>query len=155
MKLTLSSDSQILRDLQEQYSKSRSKHRKLVRSIHAKESIARDMKLMKNPASTFAQIRASKRACAGKIHKLQVGPVSFFGDRVPDGFYASIQELKTRNKDVLYSQHFQSASFDYENILELSRESRDIRPISEIQSLELLKSMKPDVNDLYSITPSH
>ena len=149
-------DSPVVLQMQKQYSEHRSSHRKLLRAIQAREAINRDSNLLNNPASTFAKIRASRRATAGKIHELKVGSLKFVGDRVRDGFYTSVNYLKSRNKELLDgSANFQCIKNDYQNILKLSKDSRDIEPISELQSLHILENMKADVNDLYSVTPNH
>ena len=154
--LSTSADSPELIQMTKQYSLYRSQHRKLIRSVHAKEAISRDSNLMKNPGTTFAHIRASRRANAGKIHKLNVGDSTFFGENVPDGFFMSVHQLKTRNNDVLEtSPHFLNISSDYHNIIKLSKDSKDIEPITEMQSLQILESVKSDVFDIHGITPNH
>ena len=111
---------------------------------------------MKCPSNTFSQIRRTRRCTAGKLQKLVVGDRVFSGDKVPDGFFSSIKDLKMRNVDDLYkSGHFQDIEMDYENILKLCEESRPIKPITEKEALDLLQRMKNDVTDLYSITPRH
>ena len=108
------------------------------------------------PLNTFSQIRRTRRCAAGKLQKLVVGDRVFSGDKVPDGFFSSIKDLKMRNVDDLYkSGHFQDIEMDYENILKLCEESRPIKPITEKEALDHLQRMKNDVTDLYSITPSH
>ena len=149
-------DSPGVRELQSLYGSHRTQHRKLIRSFKAADSIARDASLMTNPSATFSRIRSSNKASAGKLSKLIVGDKAFIGDRVPDGFYAAMKDLKMRDYDKLKtSPHFHDFSCDYMNILKLSKSSKGIKPITESESLQILQSMKSDVLDFFSVSPNH
>ena len=131
-------------------------HRKLTRSSNAREAAIRDYKLMNSPDETFAQIRGSKRHKLGNLNKLVVGSVVYTGDAVNEGFYTSIEMLKSRDSSrLLSSAAFQDFSKDYENIIKLAQKSPPIKPITEVESFNLLLRMKSNVCDLYNITPSH
>ena len=78
------------------------------------------------------------------------------GDQVPDGFYTAIKELKMKNEHKINNPvQFRDFCNDYENILKLCRESNPIKPVTESESLAILKRMKKDISDVYSITPQH
>ena len=82
------------------YKEAKFLHRKLVRRSLAEDAIKRDEDLLKDPKSTYRRIRNSRRNQAGKVHKLRVADRTYIGDRVPDGFYDSVKQLKTKNKSL-------------------------------------------------------
>jgi len=145
-----------LQKIQQEYSQQRTKHRKLLRSFRAEEAVKRDSVLMSNPSATFARIKKAKRQNIEKLHQLKVGPSVCIGEKVPDGFYALISDLKKRPKSTMKSSSdIQDFTYDYLNILNLSKTSKQVKPITETESLDILLSMKSGVNDLYSVTPQH
>ena len=80
----------------------------------------------------------------------------YTGEFVPDGFFDSISQLKSRDVDTLKAdQKFTEFTSDYLNILEICRHGSPIPPISERESFELMQKMKPDVNDVYGVTVNH
>ena len=156
MKLTGLHDSETVKNASAHYRYQRSQHRKLCRSIRAREAFNRDHKLMNSPSATFTFIRASKRCRMGNLNKLHVGQETFVGDNVPDGFYSAIKTLKTKDKISLKkSPYYDGFVKDYRNILELSKNSEPIPPITEVQSTEILHKLKPGVSDFFNITPNH
>ena len=149
-------NSNAARSLKLEYTNSRTQHRKLGRQFKAKDASTRDQNILKNPSTTYRKLRAYKRGKHGKIHKLKVGEKVYVGDAVPDGFFDSISELKTRDTAALQnSDNFTSFSMEFSNILELCKIGSPIPPISEEKSLKLLQRMKPDVSDFYGVTPNH
>ena len=111
---------------------------------------------MNSPASTYSRIRAAKRSSLGKLEKLVVGSKVFNGDNVCDGLYTALGNLKTRDHEKLdAAPNFNDFVKDYENIIHLAECGLPIKPITEEESLNLLLKMKPNVTDLYNITPSH
>ena len=84
-------DSKKIGDLKAAYNKARVEHRKLERSIKAKDAVDRDTKfysiLSNDPSSIFNSIKRAKRAKAGKINKLKVKDRTYVGDSVKYGFY--------------------------------------------------------------------
>ena len=156
LKSKYSATSSVVQEFMNIYKVERSRHRKLCRTFKAKEAAERDALLLKNPTATYSLIRRSKRNQSSKLHKLVVDQETFVGENVPDGFFTAIKQLKERNDAALAdSLDFQEFQQDYENILKLCKESTPIKPITELESLEILKQMKPNVCDLYSITPAH
>ena len=149
-------NSPIVNEFRLKYNTERTRHRKLCRMFKARETMNRDARLLKDPSVTFTQIRRSKRCQAGKLHKLTVGQDTFYGDTVPDGFYTAISQLKMRNEtELAESNPFCEFQRDYENIMKLSYMSEPIKAITELEALKILNTMKPDVSDLFSITPNH
>ena len=51
--------------------------------------------------------------------------------------------------------HFQSTLYDYKNIVKMCESRQKMPPISVEQSTEILRCVKPEVNDYYSITANH
>ena len=120
----------------------------------------RDVKLSNilstNPAAAHRSLRTSKNAAISDINILKVGNKVYTGKNVPDGFYDSLSSLKAPDMAPLYSSlPYQETLLDYENILKLTSNSRQIPPISPKDATQLLYSLKADVNDFYSVTANH
>jgi hypothetical protein len=80
----------------------------------------------------------------------------YLSENVADGFYDSISALKKLNREALStSASFQSASDSYENILKICKSGSKVPPVSLDIAEEILKSIRPSVNDFYSITAAH
>ena len=131
-------------------------HRRLIRTLVMQEDYSRDEKffslLSSNSSSIFRKIRASKSSSTRKIQELKVGDKEYQGDYVKNGFFDSLSSLKTRSNTSL---HASNITEDYQNILDICRNKKDLPNISLTDSLELLHRMKNSVNDLYSITTLH
>ena len=111
--------------------------------------------LTSNPKSLFSSIRNKKRQSV-KIHKLNVGSETFTGDDVGKGFFQSISKLKTKNSSELSSsKSFQQILTDHQHILAICQSGSKIPPISLNSATKLLKSIKSQVADYYSISALH
>ena len=146
--------------LREEYRASRAAHQKLVRRQRAIEASVRDSFsssiLSKNPVPLFKHIKSSRHNKCSRIKKLHVKNKTYVDENVPDGFYNSISTLKTRDNATLEnSATFQEFASDYKNILEISKGGDKIPALSEKDSLDILMNMKPDVNDVFGLTPNH
>ena len=131
-------------------------HRKLCRNLKAKASLERDVKLLSNPAATFASIRMARRSRAGTLQKLTVNDKIYYNEAVKDGFFESIKQLKTKDHDrLMRGSNYSDFLNDYTYIMKICQDSPPIQQISEEKALELLNRLKPHVPDLYSITPAH
>ena len=132
-------------------------HRKLVRSYKACESVKRDQKLFSfasgNPNIINKSLKQSKTNSCTKIQSLTVGSKVYTGESIPDGFYDSLLTLKTQS--IPSTPQLQSLFDDYDGIVELCTSGPEIPHISLKTSTDILSSMRPAVNDLYSITASH
>ena len=85
-----------------------------------------------------------------------MGEQIYKGDTVPDGFFHSMHNLKHPDMDIITnSPHFQETDSDFKNILQLCKSGAPIPPISPEMSADILHSVRPDVNDFYSITANH
>ena len=136
-------------------------HRKLVRAEDVDEEVKRNNNLhdilTRNPSSFHKAIRNSKNSLSsGNTQKLVVGGKVYLGEQVADGFFDSLKSLKSIDQVVLDdSETYSDFKKDYINILELCRSGKPVPEISEKKAFEILKTIKPEVNDLYSITAKH
>ena len=135
-------------------------HRRLIRKSRMHSNISRDTKLntimSADPCNLFKAVKRSKNNSAIKIHKLNVGEKLYEGSQVPDGFYDSISSLKKLDHVALSSSaSFMSSSEEYKNILKICSKAPKVPLMSEQKAKEILESIRPSVNDFYSITSSH
>ena len=109
-----------------------------------------------DPRTLLKTIKKNKSDSNTKIHKLKVGHKVFTGTLVSDGFYDSLSSLKAPDMTKIRSStSFQSTVADYEMIRKICSTGLKIPEISARDATEILYSLKPDVNDLYSITARH
>ena len=123
------------------------------------DSYDRDIKLNSvisgDPSAIYKSIKSHKSS-SSQIQSIRVGGNTYRGDCVPDGFYDSMSRLKCPDMSAIKSSpQFQSTLADYENIIKICKSRQPIPSISPTLSLEILKSVKADVNDFYSITANH
>ena len=112
--------------------------------------------LHRNPASLFKAIKSNKRNSSKSVPFITTGGRKFVGEKVPDGLYESIANLKRVDSTKLSeSPMYQSWTEDYNYILQLCKNRRDIPPLSLDQSTSILFRMKSCVRDFWSITPLH
>ena len=108
-----------------------------------------------NPAKVHQSIKKGKSASCS-INTLRVASKTFSRDNVSNGFFESLSNLKEPDMSTITSSAvFRDKLRDYENIMELARSGAAIPSIELHQSVELLYSVKRDVNDLFSITAAH
>ena len=81
---------------------------------------------------------------------------TYVGDRVPDGFYDAMTSLKTCDNSVLLAEPAIADQIDnYRLITNLSREPQPLPVITFEVALKLLRRLKKNVKDHYSITALH
>ena len=171
---SLLSASKLLRDLLHSYSPSptsiaeasdaRSKARSLLQRLNrarvrecsrARDSLV-DSILSSNPRNLFRAIKCIKGSHASLPSKLSVGPLLFQGPHVPDGFYHSLRDLKVPDMAPIHATpSFQSAHLKATWALEICQAGPPIPSISRDQALALLKRLRPDVLDIFSISARH
>ena len=146
------------------FKKARQVFRHLCRTELLKDDLKRDSELFSVFTSSsppiFKSIRALKSSVAASVPFLTVGEKNYQktypADMVGDGLYHSISELKTQDKTKLAaSSKYSEWAQDFKYILAISEQQCDIPPISVDMSTKILKRMKPNVIDFWSITPSH
>ena len=138
----------------------RKQYQQVVRAYNIKTDIERDAKLYslmgENPNKVFRAIKSFKNAKTNEIAKLTVGSQTYQGEQVADGFYYSMSALKRCDKDSLKSVPELSDKLkDYEIIISLCQQHQGIPPIDLDTSTKLLRTLRKEVKDHYSITSLH
>ena len=136
----------------------KTKHQKLVRMQRLKCNLKRDFDMFAacSDLNKLSHIIQAKRNRTQDIHKLHVGNKVYEGQKVPDGMFESISSLKKLDTEALSSsESFVSASQTYKHILEICRAGSKVPKLSAKKAEKFLKSMRPSVNDYFSITASH
>ena len=136
------------------------RHRAVLRKVKSDEDNIQNEKLFSiissNPNAAFRTIKKAKTSSSVQVPYIKVGDKVYHGDRVIDGLFESISNLKTAQPDLLAaSPHHSSLMQDYENIKILCSNKCDLPPISMEKSSSILRSIKPGVSDIYSITANH
>ena len=135
----------------------KAQHQNIVRKFNVSKEVQRDSLfndiLSSKPRQIFKAIKANKSQQSETIKKLKVGHKLYTDDTVPDGFYDSISTLKTL--DEITATSYDSFASDYQHILEISKEGLKVPRISLEKAEMLLRKMRPNVSDYYSITAAH
>ena len=110
--------------------------------------------LSSNPSSMYRKIKEMKNSTTKQIQMLKVGTKEYHGEDVKNGFFQSISDLKTREMEAGNETLFDQMD-DYRNILDICKMKRDLPNISLIDSSNILRKMKANVNDIYCVTTLH
>ena len=145
---------------EEKFRTCRKHYHQTVRAHNVKTEVERDAKLYsvmgENPSKVFRTIRFLKNSQANNIAKLTVGDQTYHGKHVADGFYHSMSALKECDIETLYSEPALAEKLqDYEIVISLCQHHQGIPPLDLDVSTKLLKSLRRDVRDHYSITSQH
>ena len=156
---TTSNKDQLL-DAQHALSSARSAYRRACNAAMMLECNDRDSRLHSilgsDPSSLHKFIKSSKSKSSSKIQSLKVGKKVYSGSSVSDGFFDSLSSLKAPDMSSIYSSpSYQSTLSDYMTIRNICSSGLKIPDISPRDATDILYSMKPDVNDLFSITARH
>ena len=124
------------------------------------ESSKRDSKIFSicstNPHNLFQVVRTFRKTANVAIKKLRVNGKMYEGDLVCDGFYDSINHLKTEAHSGLdSSSSYQAACQEYKNILRICQEGTKLPKISLSKTREILFSLRPAVTDHNSMSGYH
>ena len=141
-------------------SASRATLRKITRDVQKASSRKRDELLAsvldRNPSELFKSIRALKTNSSSDIKKLSVNNKIYTGEAICDGFYDSLSALKEPDMSPIHSsESYARCKSDVDQITKICQAGVNIPHLPVKSAEKLLKSLKPDVNDLYSITPRH
>ena len=152
-------DSAILDNLQAGLTTARSLYSRSLREEQQQERNCSDQQLSDlletDPATVYQAIRKNKSS-GSAISNLKVGSNIFTGENVCDGFFASLSALKEPDMDpIITSPPFTETMRNYRHIIELAKLGEPIPQIEPHESVELLLSVKQEVNDLFSMTASH
>ena len=154
---------EVLEETRSKYRNKKSEHRKIVRRRRMLENIKRDTRLTSvlsdcptTASKLFQAIRSLSKSSTPDVKKLFVRDRVYEGNEVCDGFYDSIAFLKTEaHQNLESSHHFSSANEDYETILKICRHGTKVPNISLEKTRKILSSIRPAVNDCFSITGYH
>ena len=137
-------------------------HKKLVRKFRLRHCVARDRKLFKinsfDPGSSYKDIKRIRNNYnpTKKINRLNVGGKVYEDENIADGFYDSISTMKRMDSLTLSSSPSYAAIVqEYQNILNIVGKNSEIPPISREMTIDILKAIKPSVNDFFSLTAAH
>ena len=152
-------DPSYLEEIQEKLRAARSIYSRTLRESQQQDQDRRDQELSHllatDPSKVHQAIRRSKAADSA-ISTLRVGSKTFTGHNVCDGFFESMANLKDPDmSSITSSPSFLETLRDYRNVLELAKSGEPLPEIELFESVELLYSVKSEVNDLFSITASH
>ena len=112
--------------------------------------------LSSDPSKLQAAVRKVKSAGTPSVQLLQVGKNCYTGAAVPDGFYESLLNLKVPDTSLRDSDpSFLSDSDTYRHILEVAKSGPPLPTLSPAEAEALLKRLRPDVLDFYSISARH
>ena len=134
--------------------------RQTIRRTNLRTSIKRDERLSdissKNPAAVHSFIKSSKNSSSSQIQKLVVGDIAYQDEHVPDGFFASMSKLKSCNfSEIRENPALSQQLSDYDHIIKLASKLPNIPPITRKESDKLIKRIRQNVKDLFSITALH
>ena len=120
----------------------------------------RDRKLFtildENPQKAFGFLKSCRKSTPAVIESLKVGPKVYHGKAVSDGFFDSMSSIKSCNFELLSDDpHIAEHLSNHEHILKLCKDKRTIPSIDLTTSTELLRRMRKDVSDIFSITALH
>ena len=135
-------------------------HQRLIRFKRIEDDSRRDALLDglnsgSSSSSVFSALRKLNRANTCNIQSLSVGTKTYHGDCVPDGIFNSIKDLKTEPIETVHSDDFPDFNEEYRLILEICSSNKKIPLFSYNDADKMLRSLKKNVNDFFSITPLH
>ena len=137
----------------------RSLYRNKVRTARQMEDATRDEKLTlfsSNQSSIFKAIKKEKNISSGSLSKLRVSDMTFGPKSTGDGFHKSLSLLKAPDlSSIEETCSFHDTLRDYHNIMGIVQSANKIPLISIHDSIDILYSVRQDVNDLYSISAAH
>ena len=141
--------------------KARNCHRNLVRKVRAMGDHLHNERLFSilssNPKAAFSTIKSAKSGgpCVRFPH-LMVGAKKYVGDKIIDGFFDSISNLKSLDYHELQKSPYHASLIeDYTYIRYLCSHKADLPQISLAKSSDILRRIKPAVSDFFSISARH
>ena len=133
-------------------------HKRLQRQADMREALRRDRVLdsitSANPSRAYMRLRGLKNSSSSKVDKMTVGPLTYYGETVPDGIFESIRKLKTDGVTEA-DPSFPNFNEEYRLILDICQAGRKVPPLSKEKSLKILTNIRKNVNDFFSITALH
>ena len=144
----------------EHFRQCRRKYHMAVRTTNMQSDITRDTQIFdiigESPSKVFSHIKSMKGTQSCATAKLTVGAKTYCGSRVADGFYESMTSLKQCDVDSLSSEPGLAEKLsDYNLIIKLCQEHEGIPAVDLSKSTEILRRIKKNVRDHFSITALH
>ena len=138
----------------------RAEVKRVTKDWQRSEAVKRDQRLSdiltSNPSAVYSFLRSAKSGASKPIQKLKVSEKTYPSELVPDGFYDSLTSLKAPDMSSIHgSSSYKAFNADYEQIMAICSSGLKIPQISGKDASLLLCSLRPDVNDLHSITAHH
>ena len=135
----------------------KSLHHKALRNHKVSQEIERDNQLLallsKQPKDIFKAFKNAKSSQSSKLKSLQVGNKTYSEESVADGFFDNISQLKTLPE--ITATAFERFAEDHRHIIEISKSGRKVPKVTVIEAEALLKKMRPNVSDIFSVTAAH
>ena len=132
-------------------------HQKVIRNHRVAQESSRDDDLLdilsKQPRDIFKKFRNNKSSQSTKVKSLLVGNKVYSEEKVADGFFDSISELKTLSE--ITATSFERFAEDHRHIIEILKAGAKVPKLSEKQAEALLKKIRPAVSDIFSVTAAH
>ena len=106
------------------------------------------------PKDIFKAFKKARSSQSQKLKLLQVGDNNYSDEKVADGFFHSISDLKTLPD--ITATSFKRFSEDYRHIVNICKEGATKIPKITLEVAEaLLRKIRPGVSDIFSITAAH
>ena len=110
--------------------------------------------LSKQPKEIFKSFKSSRSSQSQKLKLLHVEENVYSDEKVADGFFQSISELKTLPETT--ATNFERFAEDHRHIVEICKEGAPKIPKITFEAAEsLLRKIRPNVSDIFSITAAH
>ena len=140
--------------------KARNDYHAAVNAARLRQYTERDTKLTdlfsENPKDAFKYLKSLRKSKPTQVGSLSVGDKVYVGNRVADGFYDSMSTLKSCDKEEVFSDEVLKERLkNFQHIIEICKLKDSIEPITFEQTEKILRSMKKNVIDYYSITALH
>ena len=133
----------------------RKKYKNVIKQTRLEAAIKRDLK-MNQTQDMYTFLKSVKKPPSSSLSKLVVGERTYYEDMVPDGFYESMSSLKMCSMESISADPYLAESLaNYNHIIDICKTQNSIPLLTEEKAIGLLKRLKKDVMDIYSITSQH
>ena len=141
------------------YREEKRRHNRLSRLYRVRDCWLRDRTLdgllSRDPFPAYQSIKRLRSSRQQKVNIMKVGSWTYHGETVPDGIFESIRSLKSDPIPPNNDPSIPCFEEEFRLILDMCASGKRIPPVSMKKSCEILRSIRRNVNDLYSITASH
>ena len=155
---TASLDYNLLRD---RHNTLKKQHKNLQRHLKYQEDFKRNKVFnslnSENASIAYKRLQAIKNPETRKLGYLSLDKDKYSGDDIPDAMYESIKRLKTEPVADNYESCDDYPDFqtEYNHVLDICQSSTQIPFLSPEDAFNLLKSIRKNVNDFFSVTALH